>query len=41
MSKDEIIVEKPHEIVDFVERILDYNNQNQEGQKYQFGHITL
>ena len=32
MSEDEIEIEKPHKIVDIVERILDFNRQNQEGQ---------
>ena len=32
MSENEIKIEKPYEIVDIVERILDFNNQNQEGQ---------
>ena len=32
MSENEIKTEKPYEIVDIVERILDFNNQNQEGQ---------
>ena len=32
MSKDEIKNEKPYEIVDIVEKILEFNRQNQEGQ---------
>ena len=31
-SKNEIKIEKPCEIVDIVERILDFNDQNQERQ---------
>ena len=31
MSEDEIIIEKPHEIVDIVEKILEFNQQNQQG----------
>ena len=31
MSKDEINIEKPCEIVDIVEKILKFNQQNQEG----------
>ena len=30
MSKDEIKNEKPYEIVDIVEKILEFNEQNQE-----------
>ena len=32
MSEDEIEIEKPYEIVDIVENILEFNRQNQEGQ---------
>ena len=32
MFKDEIEIEKTYEIVDIAEKILDFNNQNQEGQ---------
>ena len=32
MSKDEIKIEKPYEIVDIVEEILEFNEQKQEGQ---------
>ena len=32
MSEDEIKTEKPYEIVDIVEKILESNKQNQEGQ---------
>ena len=32
MSENEKEIEKPDEIVDTVEKILDFNNQNQEGQ---------
>ena len=32
MSKDEIKIEKPYEIVDIVEEILEFNEQNQKGQ---------
>ena len=32
MSENEIKIEKPYKIVDIVERILDFKNQNQEGQ---------
>ena len=31
MSKDEIKNEKPYKIVDIVEKILEFNRQNQEG----------
>ena len=31
MSEDEIKTEKPDKIVDIVERILEFNNQNQKG----------
>ena len=31
MSKDEIKKEKPYKIVDIVEKILEFNSQNQEG----------
>ena len=33
MSKNEIKIEKPHKIVDIVEKILHFNRQNQEGQE--------
>ena len=32
MSEDEIKIEKPYEVVDTVEKILEFNRQNQEGQ---------
>ena len=32
MSDDEIEIEKPNKIVDIVEKILEFNKQNQEGQ---------
>ena len=32
MFKDEIKTEKPYEIVDIAEKILEFNKQNQEGQ---------
>ena len=32
MSEDEIKIEKPYEIVDIVEKILEFNKQNQQGQ---------
>ena len=32
MSKDQIKIEKPYEIMDIVEDILEFNEQNQEGQ---------
>ena len=32
MSEDEIKTEKRYEIVDTVEKILEFNSQNQEGQ---------
>ena len=32
MFKDEIKTEKPYEIVDITEKILEFNKQNQEGQ---------
>ena len=32
MSEDEKDIENPYEIVKVVEKILDFNNQNQEGQ---------
>ena len=32
MSDDEKEIEKPNEIVDIVEKILELNNQNQQGQ---------
>ena len=31
MSEDEIIIEKPNKIVDTVEKILEFNQQNQQG----------
>ena len=31
MSEDEIKIEKPNEVVDIVEEILEFNEQNQEG----------
>ena len=31
MSADEIKIEKPQKIVDIVEKILEFNKQNQEG----------
>ena len=31
MTKDEIKIEKPYEIVDIVENILKFNEQNQQG----------
>ena len=31
MSEDEIKIEKPYEIVDIVEEILEFNKQNQQG----------
>ena len=31
-SEDEINIEKPYKIVDIVEKILEFNRQNQEGQ---------
>ena len=33
MSKDETEIEKPNERVKSVEKILGFNNQNQEGQE--------
>ena len=33
VSEDEIEIEKPYKIVDIVEKILEYNRQNQEGQE--------
>ena len=30
MSEDEKVIEKSDEIMDIVEKILDFNNQNQE-----------
>ena len=32
MYEHEIKIEKPHKIVDVVEKILQFNRQNQEGQ---------
>ena len=32
MPEDEIKTEKPYEIVDIVEKILEFNKQNQQGQ---------
>ena len=32
MDENEIEIEKPSEIVDIVEKILEFNNQDQEGQ---------
>ena len=32
MSEDEIKIEKTDEIVNIVEKILEFNRQNQEGQ---------
>ena len=32
MDENEIEIEKPSEIVDIVEKIFEFNNQNQEGQ---------
>ena len=32
MSKDEIDIEKPNEIIDAVVEILDFNRENQKGQ---------
>ena len=32
MSEDEVKIEKPYEIVDVVEDILEFNEQKQEGQ---------
>ena len=32
MSKNEIKIEKPHKIVDIIEKILQFNRKNQEGQ---------
>ena len=32
MSEDEIEIEKPYEIVDIFEKILEFNKQGQEGQ---------
>ena len=32
MSEDEIKIEKPYEMVDIVEKIYEFNRQNQEGQ---------
>ena len=31
MSKDDIKIEKPYKIVGFVEKILNFNEENQEG----------
>ena len=33
MSKNEIKIEKPDKTVDIVEKILQFNKQNQEGQR--------
>ena len=33
MSEDEMAIEKTDEIVDIAEKILDFNNHNQEGQE--------
>ena len=32
MDENEIEIEKPSEILDIVEKILEFNNQDQEGQ---------
>ena len=32
MSDDEIKIEKPYELVDIIEKILEFKKQNQEGQ---------
>ena len=32
MSENELKIEKPHKIVDIIERIFEFNRQNQEGQ---------
>ena len=32
MSENKIEIEKPNKIVDIVEKIIDFNKQNQEGQ---------
>ena len=32
ISEDEMKIEKPYEIVDIVEKILEFNRQNEEGQ---------
>ena len=32
MDENEIEIEKPSEIVDIVEKIIEFNNQDQEGQ---------
>ena len=34
MSKEEIEIEKPDEIVEIVEMILDFNKQNQQGKGF-------
>ena len=34
MSNDEKKIEKPNEIVDIAEKILELNNQNQQGQGF-------
>ena len=34
MSEDEIKTEKPYKTVDIVEKILEFNKQNQEGQSF-------
>ena len=33
MSEDEIKIEKPHKTVDTVEKILEFDRRNQEGQR--------
>ena len=38
MSEDEKDIENPYEIVNVVEKILDFNNQNQEGQVLKYLH---
>ena len=40
MSKDEIKNEKPYKIVDIVEKILKFNQQNQEGESLKILHQT-
>ena len=40
MSKDEKDIKKPDEIVDIVEKILDFNNQNQESQRLKIYNTT-
>ena len=34
MSEDQINIERPDKMVDIVEKILEFNRKNQEGQKY-------